>query len=532
MESNAHRYLDRSTEPYLATEFIDGDELAKLVQGDLAAQRARGVVIDLCEIVDQAHSLGVVHRDIKPDNIIIVQNGDSLVPYLVDFGLSYIDTSESEFETSSGHELGNRFLRLPEHSIGSSNQRDPRSDITQCVGILFYMLTGKKPAVLDDDSGRKPHQRHFPRVALSASGFDQHQLLSIFDRGFATNIDARFQSVAELVTELVALQLLDEAPQTGNPADTLSRLRARLADPERDQLRRSSDNLQALVESSRALARKVTSELDAGISVSIGAYKKTSDGASFSLSFTDAVQSKTILEVDVSIAISGIEVVMSHRASNAMTSAVPFQQGTLGQIGSPELIEQFLIRALDEAFSEEKYLVPRELETSPYHLAGHQDPGDVLPEEEATWELRPVFKIDWYPPRQHSDRVELHWTIVNIGAGNGMRTALFVPGIVACELGDLAPGGRKELSCRFETRTAYFDFTKPPVQAIIEASDIRGNIYRQSSGVIAFPNYGQIPADNVTTQFGYPYLVRQRIVEPDTGRDRFQQSGGRNFFPQ
>jgi eukaryotic-like serine/threonine-protein kinase len=103
---------------------------------------------------------------------------------------------------------GNRFLRLPEHAVGG---RDSASDITQIVGLLFYVLTGHEPRVLVDEYGKKPHQRSpdsdllptIPEPSL-------RRLRSLFDRGFDPVLLTRFQSLEDLKKSLELIQ----APET------------------------------------------------------------------------------------------------------------------------------------------------------------------------------------------------------------------------------------------------------------------------------------------------------------------------------
>jgi hypothetical protein len=62
---------------------------------------------------------------------------------------------------------------------------------------------------------------------------------------------------------------------------------------------------------------------------------------------------------------------------------------------------------------------------------------------------------------------------------------------------------------------------KPPVQAIVEFADVHGNVYRQYADVDAAMKWHDLPAEYETTQFGHPYPVSRRIIEPDAENDRF-----------
>ena len=154
IESNAHRWENAEVEPYVATEFIKGPTLRQWreaqprVEVSIAIETSRVLLTTL----SACHAGGVVHRDVKPDNIILA-DGDPGRPVLLDFGLNYHEIEGVGFQTEHGQEVGNRFLRLPELSAGSPLKQDPRSDLSFVAGILFYMLTGQNPDVLQDAEG-------------------------------------------------------------------------------------------------------------------------------------------------------------------------------------------------------------------------------------------------------------------------------------------------------------------------------------------------------------------------------------------
>ena len=189
VDSNSHQFADDSYKLYLVTEYVNGTTLYNFVQynGALALNDAIDFVLALVDIVVYCHHEDCVHRDIKPINIML-RGGNIATPLLVDFGLSFNLDDESQLETELGQEIGNRFLRLPELCIDSSNKRDPRSDITSLCGILLYALTGLLPVSLLDENGKMPHQRPHIAAKLAMLPVDIEALLRIFDRGFQTNI--------------------------------------------------------------------------------------------------------------------------------------------------------------------------------------------------------------------------------------------------------------------------------------------------------------------------------------------------------
>jgi eukaryotic-like serine/threonine-protein kinase len=202
LDENATEWRNREVELFLVLEYIEGCTLAEFVEEhrEIDLAMALSTVRRVLEIVAHCHKNDVVHRDIKPNNIVMRQ-GDGADPVLVDFGLSFNSALEVDGVTRVGEEVGNRFLRLPEHATGS---RSPVSDITQVVGLLYYMLTHSEPRVLEDEAGLKPHQRIAERAAvgLAASGGQLIRLLDLFDRAFSTRIDDRFATASELADAL------------------------------------------------------------------------------------------------------------------------------------------------------------------------------------------------------------------------------------------------------------------------------------------------------------------------------------------
>lgn len=223
IESNAHRHSDLGFKMFLITEFIEGPTLSELVtsNGSISFENAAIIVRQLLSVVEYCHGSGWVHRDIKPDNIIL--KATSLdAPFLTDFGLSYKDQVLPDFATEHGQELGNRFLRLPELSAGSILKQDLRSDLAFVGGILFYLMTGLAPAVLVDAEGRMPHQRPNATIILrNAFAGSAHDLLGFFDKTFAVKLSERFESARNMAVKLDSLVKAHQSPTMKESGDDL-----------------------------------------------------------------------------------------------------------------------------------------------------------------------------------------------------------------------------------------------------------------------------------------------------------------------
>jgi serine/threonine-protein kinase len=206
IESNSDEF-DSDVPLYMVGEFIEGKTLSQILDPALTMEIADAVnlVRKLLETIQYCHNLGIVHRDIKPDNIII-RHDDIADPVIIDFGISFNESdADGTILTEPWQQLGNRFLALPELQVNSSMQRDPRADITQCCGILFFAIVGSPPVTLLDHEGRMPHQRPESQKALSKIPSDLLAKVNrIFDRAFGTQIDYRWQSIPELQQALRA----------------------------------------------------------------------------------------------------------------------------------------------------------------------------------------------------------------------------------------------------------------------------------------------------------------------------------------
>lgn len=155
VESNAHHHEDLSYKVYLLTEFISGPTVTQYLEdnGALNFVAASTVLNALADTVQYCHENEWVHRDIKPDNIIL-RNSKLEEPVLLDFGIAYKSGVVDEFATDYAQELGNRFLRLPEMSAGSTAKQDRRTDISFLGGIFYYLMAAQTPSILTDHDGR------------------------------------------------------------------------------------------------------------------------------------------------------------------------------------------------------------------------------------------------------------------------------------------------------------------------------------------------------------------------------------------
>ena len=221
VESNADRFAEPE-DLFLITERIRGPDLERFGEGPVELKAAVGVVIRVLGILKHCHDLNVLHRDIKPCHVIL-RNGVISDPCLIDFGLAFNEIARpADFETASAQGVGNRFIILPEQLGEGPDKRDFRSDITQCLGLLFFLLTRHRPGLIYDASGTKPHERL--RIDAGVCDLDVKsvsKLDRVFGIGFEHDPTRRWQSVDTLVGEL---RVLEDGSVREEPIDFESRL--------------------------------------------------------------------------------------------------------------------------------------------------------------------------------------------------------------------------------------------------------------------------------------------------------------------
>ncbi len=128
--------------PYFTMRFIEGTTLARrLADGPLSPREAAGILALVARAVHYAHQRGVLHRDLKPQNILLDRDG---APHVTDFGLAKrIEGGPSL--TQSGAIVGTPSYMAPEQAAGNRGRLGPASDVYSLGAVLYQMLTGRPP---------------------------------------------------------------------------------------------------------------------------------------------------------------------------------------------------------------------------------------------------------------------------------------------------------------------------------------------------------------------------------------------------
>lgn len=126
----------------LITEYLEGETLAATLQRRrLGPDQAAGLCTKLAEALHHAHENGIVHRDVKPGNVMVDQDGN---PFLMDFGLAKHETTDNTLSVE-GQLLGTPAYMSPEQAVGSLKNVDRRSDVYSLGVVLYEMLTSERP---------------------------------------------------------------------------------------------------------------------------------------------------------------------------------------------------------------------------------------------------------------------------------------------------------------------------------------------------------------------------------------------------
>jgi Protein kinase domain len=190
---------DEDGQLYIAMRFVNGDDLGTLLHesGALAPELAAEIVAQAASALDAAHARGLVHRDVKPANVLIARGGRPHV-YLTDFGLAkWEDTTTGAGLTSTGGWMGTPDYLAPEQIDGG--QPDARTDVYALGCVLFAALTGKPPFA-DVPRLRKAtaHVQDPPPALRDVNAAVPKPFEPVVRRALAKDPHKRYESAGEL----------------------------------------------------------------------------------------------------------------------------------------------------------------------------------------------------------------------------------------------------------------------------------------------------------------------------------------------
>ncbi|WAS92923.1 serine/threonine protein kinase [Nannocystis punicea] len=192
-------------QPFFVMEYLQGKDLAQVLgEGSLAWKRARPILLQVCSALQAAHEQGIVHRDIKPGNILLVKRGSTAEHVKVlDFGIAKVQTHDPDVKglTQSGVIVGTPEYMSPEQGWGQSV--DHRGDIYALGVLLYELLTSKIPfsgstmmEVLNRHMFEVPDIRH-PNIP--------EEVGAIILKAMQKDRSLRFQSMNEVAAAIEAV---------------------------------------------------------------------------------------------------------------------------------------------------------------------------------------------------------------------------------------------------------------------------------------------------------------------------------------
>ncbi len=197
------RFDDRA---YLVAELLEGETLrARIARGAMPVDEVLRIGIEVTRGLAAAHDAGLVHRDLKPDNIFLTRSGGTKI---LDFGIAKLaqdDTKRDGFATLTGVVLGTAGYLAPEQIRGEAI--DPRADLFALGAVLFEMLTGTR-AFARDHLVETLHAilHDSPSDALAERGDVPPALVDIVLRLLEKSSEARVQSSADLIAALQSIE--------------------------------------------------------------------------------------------------------------------------------------------------------------------------------------------------------------------------------------------------------------------------------------------------------------------------------------
>jgi len=187
---------------YYVMEYLPGMSLAELVQkhGPLPPERVIYLLLQVCDALREAHQAGLVHRDVKPENIVITQRGGVYdVAKILDFGLvEPITDNRNPALTTQGFITGSPLFLSPEQAAGLA-VGDPRSDIYSLGAVAYYTLTGRPPFLRDSlVELLDAHTREKPVSPSEHNSDVPRDLEQVIQKCLAKEPANRFQNMSEL----------------------------------------------------------------------------------------------------------------------------------------------------------------------------------------------------------------------------------------------------------------------------------------------------------------------------------------------
>jgi beta-lactam-binding protein with PASTA domain/predicted Ser/Thr protein kinase len=198
---------------FIVMEFVDGKTLREIAEseGPLTVDRAAEIVADVCDALHLAHEQGIVHRDVKPGNVIITNGGQTKV---TDFGIARAASDSGQTVTQTGTVIGTAAYLSPEQAQGIPV--DARSDVYSAAVVLYELLTGDVPFTGDTPVAIAfKHVQQQPTPPSTVNREVPPEFDAIVMKGLAKNPENRYHTAQEMASDL--RRALRGEPVTATP---------------------------------------------------------------------------------------------------------------------------------------------------------------------------------------------------------------------------------------------------------------------------------------------------------------------------
>src|SRR5690348_8808020 len=239
---------------YIVMEFVNGRTLKEVLaaEGPLQPRRALEISADICAALEFSHRHGIIHRDVKPGNVMLTQTGQVKV---MDFGIARALASGASTMTQTSAVIGTAQYLSPEQARGDAV--DARRDVYATGCVIFELLTGHPPFVGDNPvSVAYQHVREDPRAPSESNPDVTPDVDAVVLKALSKNPANRYQSAGEMRADLLraaagrpvsAPPVMSEAERTAMMAPAqrpmtgqMNRAPARVPPPQRTQKRGST----------------------------------------------------------------------------------------------------------------------------------------------------------------------------------------------------------------------------------------------------------------------------------------------------
>ncbi|HVJ17470.1 MAG TPA: serine/threonine-protein kinase [Polyangiaceae bacterium] len=187
-------------DPFIVMELLEGRSIANIIDTDGRFEPLAAVqtLLPIADALVVAHAKGIVHRDIKPDNVFVAEGDTSLQPKLLDFGIVKVDQHESESHlTQAGTVLGSPDYMSPEQARGADDI-DHRCDIWSYCVVLYEAVTGTLPFRAANYNALLRSIVEEDPVPTTTFGAPDDELWQIIHKGLSKRREERWNSMTEL----------------------------------------------------------------------------------------------------------------------------------------------------------------------------------------------------------------------------------------------------------------------------------------------------------------------------------------------